>query len=102
MVAGAIAGNISAEATTPASNTFADAMRGPDFLDLLIRELLILLHPALGRTFRQAFYVPRMRSFLVLNFNLVVLSQKELSPRYELDTQSFLAKGICLLGGLLV
>ena len=28
MVAGAIAGNISAEATTPAGNTFAEAMRG--------------------------------------------------------------------------
>jgi hypothetical protein len=29
MVAGAIAGNISAEATTPTGNTFAEAMRGP-------------------------------------------------------------------------
>jgi hypothetical protein len=28
MVAGAIAGNISAEATTPTGNTFAEAMRG--------------------------------------------------------------------------
>jgi hypothetical protein len=28
MVAGTIAGNISAEATTPAGNTFAEAMRG--------------------------------------------------------------------------
>jgi hypothetical protein len=28
MVAGAIVGNISAEATTPAGNTFAEAMRG--------------------------------------------------------------------------
>ena len=29
MVAGAIAGNISAEATTPTGNSFAEAMRGP-------------------------------------------------------------------------
>ena len=28
MVAGAIAGNISAEATTPTGNSFAEAMRG--------------------------------------------------------------------------
>jgi hypothetical protein len=28
MVAGAVAGNISAEATTPTGNTFAEAMRG--------------------------------------------------------------------------
>lgn len=28
MVTGTIAGNISAEATTPAGNTFAEAMRG--------------------------------------------------------------------------
>jgi hypothetical protein len=30
MVAGAIAGNISAEATTPTGNIFAEAMRGID------------------------------------------------------------------------
>ena len=30
MVAGAIAGNISAEATTPTGNTFAEAMRGAE------------------------------------------------------------------------
>jgi hypothetical protein len=30
MVAGAIAGNISAEATTPTGNSFAEAMRGSD------------------------------------------------------------------------
>jgi hypothetical protein len=29
MVAGAIAGNISAEATTPTGNIFSEAMRGP-------------------------------------------------------------------------
>ncbi len=29
MVAGAIAGNISAEASTPIGNIFAEAMRGP-------------------------------------------------------------------------
>ena len=35
MVAGTIAGNISAEATTPASNTFAEAMRGVDAPDTI-------------------------------------------------------------------
>ena len=35
MVAGAIAGNISAEATTPTGNSFAEAMRGVDRLLML-------------------------------------------------------------------
>jgi hypothetical protein len=34
MVAGAVAGNISAEATTPTGNTFAEAMRAGTRLDV--------------------------------------------------------------------
>ena len=37
MVAGAIAGNISAEATTPTGNSFAEAMRGSDRDDRQIK-----------------------------------------------------------------
>ena len=33
MVAGAITGNISAEATTPTGNTFVEAMRGDSLLN---------------------------------------------------------------------
>jgi hypothetical protein len=39
MVAGAIAGNISAEATTPTGNTFAEAMRGIDQKTRLLGDL---------------------------------------------------------------
>jgi len=52
MVAGAIAGNISAEATTPIGNTFAEAMRG--ILRPFIGEAdCVNLHPAyLGTVYR--------------------------------------------------
>jgi hypothetical protein len=39
MVAGAIAGNISAEATTPTGNSFAEAMRGGSLPDLLANQI---------------------------------------------------------------
>ena len=41
MVAGTIAGNISAEAITRAGNTFAEAMRGP-YLDLILNNPVFL------------------------------------------------------------
>jgi hypothetical protein len=40
MVAGAIAGNISAEATTPTGNSFAEAMRGNPGSALRLRAYL--------------------------------------------------------------
>ena len=45
MVAGAIVGNISAEATTPTGNSFAEAMRGggnavsKHWIDILVRKV---------------------------------------------------------------
>jgi hypothetical protein len=41
MVAGAIVGNISAEATTPAGNTFAEAMRGVGHVRVFILALAL-------------------------------------------------------------
>jgi hypothetical protein len=51
MVAGAIAGNISAEATTPAGNTFAEAMRGlrSSVVKVTIRPIEMPAHRAGGK-----------------------------------------------------
>ena len=50
MVAGAIAGNISAEATTPTGNSFAEAMRGN-------KNFFYTLRPQTGERFLNLPYV---------------------------------------------